>query len=144
MLRALSLHALLFLVVLAVPRVARAQLALRSSTLVNGSFAVVGNTVVDCPSTSACDNNTTILLPVDKDPLVLGDRDADGDDDTTASSAATLVLAGGAVVRSATLYLGAYAADVTTRPFGPGWITGPLDPVDFGALFVPPGWARCC
>lgn len=119
---------------------ARADLALRRSTLVRGSFAVVGNAVVDCPTNASCANNTSILTFVDRDAPPLSDLDGDGDDDTQGSSSATLVLPTGAVVSSATLYVGAWAADASTNgPFGPGWVVSPPVPSEYGVLFAPPG-----
>jgi len=60
----------------ALENIAHAQLSLRTSTVVNGNYAMIGNALVDCPGggTASCGNNRTALIAVDRDAVALGDR----------------------------------------------------------------------
>jgi uncharacterized repeat protein (TIGR01451 family)/MYXO-CTERM domain-containing protein len=118
------------------PSLASAQLSLRESRVVQGSYAVVGNQLIDCPS-GTCDNNTSAMIPVDIDALALGDLDGDGDDDTTMSAAATLEIPPGAIVRSASLYLISLGSNATADYQGPAWASN--DPLDHPLLFSSAG-----
>ena len=46
----------------ALESVAHAQLSLRSSMVVNGNYAMIGNALVDCPAAGSCANNRTALI----------------------------------------------------------------------------------
>jgi large repetitive protein len=114
---------------------ASAQLFPRRQSVVRGSYALIGNALVDCPTAAACDNNTSMLIAVDVDPIAIGDRDGDGNDDTTVSSAATLALPPGAVVQSA--FLTVLAGGSETTAGGASWIASG-DPADYPIAFAPP------
>lgn len=101
---------------------AHAQLTPRATHLVRGGHEVAGNALLRCPSGTTCVNNNVELVPIDVDPLALGDRDGDGVDDTTMSSAATLTLPEGARVIEAKLYVAVSAAETSGSPFlGASW-----------------------
>jgi MYXO-CTERM domain-containing protein/uncharacterized repeat protein (TIGR01451 family) len=102
-----------------------AQLVPRSQHAVRGSYAVTGNALVDCPTTDPCDNNNTILLPVDADTVA----------DSMASSSATLVLPAGAQVVAATLSLLAFGSE--TEAGGAQWLPS-MDPLDYPVRFAGP------
>ncbi len=113
---------LLLLVALAVQAgPARAQFVAHEAIVVHGSYAVIGNGLIDCPTAAACDNNDSRMGPVDVDPLALGDRDGDQVDDTTMSSASTLALPPGAIVRAAYLAINGYGSSSITNDAGPPW-----------------------
>jgi len=122
----------------ALESVAHAQLSLRTSTVVNGNYAMIGNAMVDCPGAGTCVNNVTALIPVDRDDVALGDLDGDGTDDTTMSASSTLVIPAGAVVRSATLYIGTFAGSTATDTTGPAPWSADLTTADVSALFAGP------
>src|SRR5688572_11266155 len=113
-----------------------AQLIPREQHAVRGSYAVTGNAMVDCPTVTPCDNNSTILVPVDVDPLALGDLDGDGEDDTTVSTSATLSLPPAAEVRSATLLVLAFGSE--TEAGGAQWLPS-MDPLEYPILIAAPG-----
>lgn len=122
----------------ALESVAHAQLSLRSSMVVNGNYAMIGNALVDCPAAGSCANNRTALIPVDRDSVALGDLDRDGADDTTMSASSTLVIPAGAVVRSATLYIGAFASSTSGDVTGPAPWSADLTTADVSTLFAGP------
>lgn len=133
-----ALH-LPFLLALAIPGGASAQFVAHEAIVVRGSYAVIGNGLIDCPTAAPCDNNDSFMGPIDFDPLALGDRDGDTVDDTTMSSASTLALPPGAVVRAAYLAINGYGSSSITTDAGPPW-TSTRTP-DFPALFGPAGGA---
>lgn len=105
---------------------ATAQLALRQSEVVNGAYSTIGNLLIDCPSASTCDNNTSVMTAVD----------VDTDAATSMSSSATLDIPAAAVVRTAYLYISASGTE-TTQGTNPGaWV--PADIAAYGAWFATP------
>jgi hypothetical protein len=96
-----------FVGVLATSAPANAQLNLRRTEVLQGSYRTIGNLLIDCPGAGSgtCDNNTAIMVAVD----------VDQDPTTAMSSSADLDLPAGAVVRSATLYLSGQAYIETPR-----------------------------
>ena len=116
---------------------AHATFELRRSLVVNGFYDIVGNVLADC-SLSPCPlgNNGTPFIPVDADPIALGDVDGDGGDDTVASSGATLALPVGATVRAAYLLVTMNGTDIGNG--SDGW-AGAID--DYSVRFAAPGGA---
>jgi|GEM_PF-2265530 len=114
---------------------ASASFSLRRSFVVNGFYDVVGNVLADC-SLSPCPagNNGTPFVPVDADPVTLGDLDGDGADDTYASSAATLSLPPDATVHTAYLLVTFNGTDFDNG--SNGW-AGVIS--DYGVRFAAPG-----
>lgn len=130
---------LLPLLAVVVPGGAQAQFVAHEALVVRGSYAVIGNGLIDCPTAATCDNNDSFMGPIDFDPLALGDRDGDTVDDTTMSSASTLALPPGAVVRAAYLAINGYGSSSITTDAGPPW-TSTRTP-DYPALFAAVGGA---
>lgn len=122
---------LTFIGVLATSAPATAQLNLRRTEVLQGSYRTIGNLLIDCPGAGSgtCDNNTAIMVPVD----------VDQDPNTAMSSSANLDLPAGAVVRSATLYLSGQGYIDTPGSAGPVWI--PADLVDYPVKLAGPSGA---
>ncbi|MBK6686516.1 MAG: DUF11 domain-containing protein [Deltaproteobacteria bacterium] len=118
-----------FVGVLATSAPANAQLNLRRTEVLQGSYRTIGNLLIDCPGAGSgtCDNNTAIMVAVD----------VDQDPTTAMSSSADLDLPAGAVVRSATLYLSGQAYIDAPGSAGPVWI--PADLVDYPVKLSGPG-----
>ncbi|MFT7581298.1 MAG: putative repeat protein (TIGR01451 family), partial [Myxococcota bacterium] len=129
--RASQLVALAF-VLLCLPGQVAAQMPVVERTLVQGGYTVTGNDFMDCESGSSCDNNSGALIPVDADPLSLGDIDGDSADDTLASSAATLTLPAGATVVRGTLIVGQRNSTATLYQY-------PTSLATYDLLFAQPG-----
>ena len=129
-------RSLLLLLASAVPGAARAQFVAHEAIVVPGSYAVIGNGLIDCPTAAPCDNNDALMGPIDFDPLSLGDRDGDLLDDTTMSSASTLALPQGAVIRAAYLAINGYGSSTTDGDTGAAWTS--TRTADFPALFGAP------
>jgi uncharacterized repeat protein (TIGR01451 family) len=103
---------------------ARAEFTTPGAVIVRGGYEVTGNALMKCSSGTSCANNTTQLVPVDADPLAMGDLDGNGTDDTTMSASGTIAIPAGAKVVSATLFYSANGStgsnnDYTGAPWAP-------------------------